>query len=87
MDRIAVSVAERGDQLQERRRALRFCLKNLDPQAEQLVSDRYGSEMSIQKMADKDGQSPGAISSRLVRLRRKLQRCIQKRLSVEAVSS
>lgn len=66
----------------ETRVALRHCLGELPDRQLELIRQRYGSELSIDRLAERVGAKPGAIKVRLHRIRRILQNCIEKQTAL-----
>jgi RNA polymerase sigma-70 factor (ECF subfamily) len=62
--------------LEERRQALTDCLARLEATARRLVLDRYGGELSVGEIAQRERKSANAISLMLHRIRQKLLECI-----------
>jgi len=67
-------------------RALAACLEALAPRDRDLVRKRYNDGISIRVLAEESLQSEGALKMALMRLRRKLKRCIRARLAREGRS-
>lgn len=78
---IAEAAPERTVDLDDRRRALRQCLRSLSPDQQQLIQARYAGDGSVQSLAARLGRSVGSISQTLYRLRNVLLQCIQRRLT------
>jgi len=55
---------------------LRVCLERLPASARRLLAERYWSDQSIARLADRHRSSVAAITQRLYRLREALRRCI-----------
>ena len=70
-------------QLDARREALDHCLKQLPPAQRQLLDFRYGSDQSIEKIAEKIGRPAGSIRQTLHRIRTALLACIEGQLVSE----
>jgi RNA polymerase sigma-70 factor (ECF subfamily) len=66
--------------------ALRGCVKQLDPQQQELLEKAYSSEYSIAQLAERLGQATQTVYNRLFRLRRLLFDCVERRLSAEGQS-
>jgi RNA polymerase sigma-70 factor (ECF subfamily) len=78
---IAQAAPERTVDLDDRRRALRHCLRSLSLDQQQLIQARYAGDGSVQSLAARLGRSVGSISQTLYRLRNLLLECIQRRLT------
>lgn len=66
------------------REALGHCLETLAPSSEELVRLRYMKHLTIQQVADSMGRTISATKVNLMRIRRTLADCIEKRLASEA---
>lgn len=83
-DELIDRLAERSQTLQDvssdKREVLADCLKKLGDVQRQLLSDRYGNQLSGQEIAKKTGRNVDAIFQSLHRARESLLRCIEKGL-------
>ena len=66
-----------------RREALASCLGKLTSEQRALVAERYEPGASVNRMAEKQGRSPKAVSEALRRIRKNLLACIESTLSRE----
>ena len=64
--------------------ALRACVDKLPTMQRQLVEQRYAPGGSVQRIAEAEGKSVGAISQTLYRVRETLLNCVRQALSGEA---
>ena len=78
--------AERLEGDDQRERALLKCLGNLPKGQRHLIERRYASGGSVQKIAEEDGKSVGAISQTLYRIREALLNCMHQS-SIQEVQS
>ena len=62
-------------------KALDECLKKIDTKGEQLLTYRYQDSMTPQVIADKMNTSSGTIRVMLTRLRNKLKKCMESKVS------
>ncbi len=60
--------------------ALDRCIEELPPAKRELVELRYSSGLAIAEIAERTGQSPGAVSDALYRIRGQLAECVQDKL-------
>ena len=60
--------------------ALHECLENLDANAREIVRLRYFEDLMIPHVADRIGSTAGAVRVALMRIRRQLLRCVNRRL-------
>lgn len=82
LEMIAEEAAPYAQELGGRRRALDECLEKLSDLQQNLIMRRYGSNGSVQAVAQECGRSPGAISQSLYRIRAALLKCIRNRIAV-----
>jgi RNA polymerase sigma-70 factor (ECF subfamily) len=68
----------------DRAAALRKCLNDLPADQRELLARRYGPGGSVQRLAEERGQSPGAVSQLLYRVRERLLDCVHQRLAGES---
>lgn len=66
--------------LSERQVALRECLKHLPPTSQEMIKLRYENRTSIVQMAEKLKRTENAVKSALVRVRKSLEQCINRRI-------
>lgn len=64
----------------EREIAMEKCLAKLKEASRTLLLDRYRNESTVEKIAQKHGITPNALSQKLLRLRYKLHDCIQENM-------
>lgn len=72
--------ASMSDEFDDRRVALKRCFKKLEPQAKEIVELRYLHEMPPAGIAEKLRIEPTAARVRLHRIRRALEKCIQRQV-------
>ena len=65
----------------EKRLALRHCLKGINKRNRDLINTRYEGGESIKAIADASGRSESAIKVSLLRIRKALLACIQRKMS------
>lgn len=78
---VAEEAVPTARELGRRRGALDECLDKLSELQRNLIVRRYGSEGSVQSVAQEYGRSPGAISQSLYRIRAALLKCIERRMA------
>jgi RNA polymerase sigma-70 factor, ECF subfamily len=78
---VAEEAVPHARELGKRRRALDECLGSLSDLQRNLIARRYGSDGSVQTVAQEYGRSPGAISQSLYRIRAALLKCIERRIA------
>ena len=74
-----------GRELDERKDALKLCLKSLNESQRKLVETRYSAGGSVKEIAKAANKTPNAISAELHRIRAALAECIRHKLSEAAV--
>ncbi len=77
---------ELHDVLEDRRRALRHCLAQLQQRERELLERCYAGTDSIKTIAEDLGQRPNALYMILKRLRRALFDCINRTLAAEGLA-
>jgi RNA polymerase sigma-70 factor (ECF subfamily) len=81
LELLARTAAETGDEADSRRPWLRECLERLGEHVRSVVKLRYLESLSIARTAERTGKSVAAIEMTLVRARRALRECVQRRIS------
>lgn len=66
------------------RDALRPCMQLLTATSRELIERRYFRAMSVAEIAEAAERTAGSIKVALLRIRRQLAECVQKRLTAEA---
>ena len=64
----------------ERQEAMSKCLQKIDSHERNLLLQRYEGEISVEKLANREGIQPNTLSQKLLRLRHQLLICIQTNL-------
>ena len=64
----------------ERQEAMSKCLQKIDSHERNLLLQRYEGEISVEKLANREGIQPNTLSQKLLRLRHQLLICIQSNL-------
>ena len=64
----------------ERQEAMNKCLRKIDSKERNLLLERYQGEISVEKLANREGIQPNTLSQKLLRLRHQLLICIQSNL-------
>lgn len=78
---LADMAVERSDLLDERRSALRYCIKKLVPLDLELLAARYRDGLSLKAIAEKLGRSASSVRHSMSRVRRRLKHCVDLRVS------
>lgn len=73
--------------LDRRLQALRHCLEKVDATGLSLLRRRYCDSEKMDAIAVERGQTSKALYRRLDRIREKIANCVERRLSVEELSS
>jgi RNA polymerase sigma-70 factor (ECF subfamily) len=80
LDSISITFSEVADTLDDRREALLGCLEKLPSEQRQLVDNYYARNEPVASVAESLGLSSGALRQALFRIRRALQRCVERSL-------
>ena len=83
VDTLSDEVERQSNQLEPVRTALRTCLQRLTPNNRELIEHRYLRSMSIADVATSTNRTVTAIKVALLRIRRQLAECVEKRLAAE----
>lgn len=67
--------------IQDRRAALKECVKSLSEKNRELLLIRYNQDRSLKQVADMTGRTVDAVKSLFLRIRKSLARCIERRLN------
>lgn len=81
LDYLAERQAQRAEELEPRRAALRSCIAKLPEAQRRLLRDRYRPGASVRDIARDSNRTVGVVSQTLYRIRTALQECIQGSLS------
>lgn len=81
VEALADRLEELDSEPDERMEALRECMKNLREEDRRLLLDCHAGRGSIERAAEQRGQPAATLRSILLRLRRRLLRCIRSRLA------
>jgi RNA polymerase sigma-70 factor, ECF subfamily len=71
------------NELSAQREALADCLRKLDAPSHELLMLRYGSELTLQQVAEQQGKSANALYLSIHRIRQKLLECVNRTLRLE----
>ncbi|MEJ6719980.1 MAG: sigma-70 family RNA polymerase sigma factor [Akkermansiaceae bacterium] len=83
---LADQAEERADDLDARQRALDFCVEKLPPEEHEIVKGCYREGATIRSFSEQAGVTSNKIYKQLNRLRRKLQRCVERQLGREEMT-
>jgi len=86
IDRIAEARCERGDEFDDRRRALNGCLGKLEPDDRAFVTRCSSARGEIGRIADETGRTGNSLHQRLHRLRRALLECVRRTMAREGTT-
>ena len=81
---IAEETQKQAERFEELRQALRGCLATLSPQHMELVRARYFRSTSIDALARSQQKAASAVKVALLRIRRRLAACIERKLAENA---
>lgn len=85
-DQLSGEVARQSEQLEDVRRSLRDCVQQLAPRGRELIDMRYFRGLSTSEIATKLDRSLSAIKTGILRVRRDLADCVERRLERETSS-
>jgi RNA polymerase sigma-70 factor (ECF subfamily) len=83
---LAAPLTHQVQSLEERLEALRHCLGHLPPEHRRMITVRYETGGSVQKIAQELRRPAGSVRVALHRIRSLLLECMQRRLAVEGSS-
>lgn len=81
---LASDIETAASQMDAFRESLRPCLKSLTRQNREMIEHRYFESASVATIAESAGRTVGAVKVALMRVRRHLADCVEKRLAAEA---
>ncbi|QDU36716.1 ECF RNA polymerase sigma factor SigL [Maioricimonas rarisocia] len=84
VETLSAEAEEQASQIDSVREALRLCLQRLEPDHRELIERRYFRSMSVADVAEALNRTVGAVKVALLRVRRQLAGCVQKRLAAES---
>lgn len=83
-DKICAEAETQSEDLDGTRYALRGCLQALSPANRKLIESRYSLQATMTQLAEQTNRSVGAIKVALLRIRRQLAECVQRKLAEES---
>ena len=83
VERIAQSVSNEAERLEERRAALAACIEKLAPRDRDLLNRRFADGATTASTSEQLGRSVEAVYKALAKLRQSLFDCVQKSLARE----
>ena len=83
VEKLASETEEQAGHLESVRTALRQCIELLGADSRDLVQRRYFRSTPIREIAESVDRSTGAVKAALLRARRQLADCVQKRIVTE----
>lgn len=86
LEQLAGEYAKNTYDPDDRQKAFEDCLAQLPPRQRELLDARYAPGGSVKEMAERRGQSAGAISVTLSRICKALANCIDAKISKAALS-
>jgi RNA polymerase sigma-70 factor (ECF subfamily) len=85
LEQLASEYAATPDDPDDRQRAFEDCFEQLPERQQELLAARYAPGGSVKDIAETRGQSAGALSVTLSRLRKAVANCIQAKLDKAAL--
>ncbi len=76
--------AKQSDQFEKIREALRPCMGLLTPANRDLIEERYFRATSVSDISHSVNRSANSVKVALLRIRRQLAECVQKRMAAES---
>ena len=86
LEQLADEYAANPEDTDDRQKAFEDCFKRLPPRQRELLGARYGPGGSVKEMARRRGQSAGALSVTLSRIRKALANCMDAKIAEVALS-
>jgi len=86
LQQLADEYAVTPEDADDRQRAFENCFKQLPPRQRALLDARYAPGGSVKEMAQRRGQSAGALSVTLSRIRKALANCVDAKMAEVAHS-
>lgn len=83
--RLEASLDKLEPHAEERREALRACMRRIEGRRRKVLDLRYGESARVADVATQCGMSPSAVSVMLHHVRSELLNCIQRKLAGEGV--
>lgn len=83
VETLSDDVQRQAERMEDVRAALRHCVQLLASGSRELVERRYYGGMSVDEIARKANRTIGSVKVALLRSRRQLAECVQKRLAGE----
>jgi RNA polymerase sigma-70 factor, ECF subfamily len=80
-ERVARTCADLEDAIDQRRLALRGCMKKLPPHGLEVVNLRYGARLSLAEVSDRMRKGLSAVNMMLHRIRRLLLQCMEREVA------
>ena len=80
---LSVDAERMAGEIESTREALRPCLQQLSPENRDLIERRYQRATSVADLAESLNRTVSAVKVALLRIRRQLGDCVQKRLGAE----
>lgn len=80
---LSAEVAAQSEHIDSMREALQSCIEKLTDNNQKLIRYRYSRMMPIREVADELKRSVGSVKVALLRVRRKLAQCVERRLGTD----
>ena len=81
---VGAQADQQAERIDEYRAALRTCMSELTDRNRELIQQRYFKSASIRELAESLERGTSAIKVTLLRIRRKLAECVERRLAAGA---
>ena len=80
LEKIATTEEQRSDVFEDRREALKACMKDLPDKQRDLLTSRYVDQKKVAAIAKLAGINGNAVSQQIFRAKSNLLKCVNKRL-------
>lgn len=82
---LSAEAERQGERVEVVRTSLQACMQQLTPQHRRLIEHRYVNSMTLAEMATSAERTVGAVKVALLRIRRQLAECVEKRVASEGL--
>ena len=80
LEKMASTAERRSDYFEDRRDALKECMKRLPEKLRVMLTERYVDQKGVNRIAQESGTTANAISQQLFRAKTNLMKCMSRRL-------
>lgn len=83
VETLSGEVEKQAENIDQLRRALRQCMQSVTSENRELIEQKYLQSMSLADVAAATNRTVGAIKVALLRVRRQLSECVERRIATE----